>query len=138
MATLVDLSNWLSTLPDALQVQERELQAAADGQVQRIKNRTAQGIGFDLQVFAPYAPATKKAPPVNLNETGRMLDSITTYADTNEAHIFFSDLTDEQKAIWQQQGTSKIPARPFFGVGLADHEEIVGDIREAMFKRINK
>lgn len=137
MPTLLDLSQWLSTLPDALQVQERELQAAADGQVSRIKSRTDQGISFDLQVFAPYAQATKKDPPVNLRQSGQMMDSITVYASDNEAYIFFGDPRSEQLAQWQQNGTAKIPARPFMGVGLQDQNEIYGDIRQALFKRIN-
>lgn len=137
MATLVDLSNFLQTLPDALEVRQNELQAAADGQVARIKERTAQGISYDLQVFPPYAPSTKKVAPVNLSQTGQMMDSITVYADDNEAHIFFGDPRSEQIAQWQQNGTAKLPARPFMGVGLSDHDEIYGDIRQALFKRIN-
>jgi hypothetical protein len=137
MATLVDLSNWLQTLPDELEVRQEELQAAADGQVKRIEQRTAQGVGYDLQIFAPYAPATKKDAPVNLHNSGDMLDSITVHANRDEAHIFFADPKQEQKAIWQQDGTSRIPARPFFGVGLQDRDEIMGDIRQSLFRRVN-
>lgn len=137
MSTLVDLSNFLQSLPKALEVRQAELQAAADGQRARIQQRTAQGIGYNLQIFPPYAEATKKADPVNLRQTGDMLNSITTYADDDAGHVFFGDPKQEQIATFHNEGTKHLPARPFFGVSNQDRQTIIEDIRAALFRRIN-
>jgi len=136
MAQLVDLSQWLESLPDKLQPTQGELAMAATKQIERIKSRTSTGIGVDGQPFADYAPATKKSPPVDLFKSGQMLGSITQESTDTEAHIFFADPDGEQKARYHKSGTSKMPKRDFFGVSLADREEIVSDIREQIFNRV--
>lgn len=136
MATLVDLSDWLNNLK--IDPQQDDLQRAAENQVARIKERTAQAVAVDLQIFAPYSPATDKKPPVNLRETGEMLDSITVESNNTTAHIFFNDPVQAQKASFHNTGTKHLPQRFFFGVSLQDREEIVGDIRAAVFRRLNK
>jgi phage gpG-like protein len=67
-----------------------------------------------------------------------MLDSMTVSSNDNEARIFFGDPAQEVKAVMHQEGTKHLPARPFFGVSLGDREEIVSDIRQSLFRRINK
>jgi hypothetical protein len=138
MAQLVDLAAWLDTLPGQLEAQQAELQAAAQAQVDRIKTRTATGISVDLQIFPPYSPATRKNPPVNLRETGEMVDSIVAVSTNDEAHIRFENSDAETKARYHNEGTRSIPQRYFFGVSLQDREEIIADIRAALFRRINK
>ena len=138
MAQLTDLAAWLNELPGQIHAQHEELQQAAEAQVVRIKTRTASGISVDNQVFPPYSPATKKADPVNLRESGEMIDSITAVSTNDESHIFFRDEAAATKAGYHNSGTKKIPQRYFFGVSLQDREEIVSSIRGALFRRINK
>jgi phage gpG-like protein len=138
MATLADFSSWLEKLPTWIDIQQSELQAAADGQVARIKERTSQGVAVDLGLFPLYASSTKKLDPPNLSDTGAMLGSITTYADENEAHVFFGDVEQERIAEFHNYGTSKMPQRYFFGVSLQDRDEIMGDFRQSIFRRVNQ
>jgi phage gpG-like protein len=137
MGTLVDLEQWLGDLTSKVNIQADELQLAAENQVLRIKERTAEGVGVDGQVFAPYAPATKKTAPVNLRKTGEMMDSIIVEANENQARIGFSDGDAAEKASYHNQGTRYLPQRYFFGVGIQDREEILADIRGSVFRRIN-
>src|SRR5436305_1283068 len=109
MASLVELSDWLSRLPDRLEPQQHELQSAAENQTGRIKERTAQGVSVDLQLFPLYSPSTKKPLPVNLRQTGAMLDSITVYADESFAQIFFGDPEQAKIAQFHNSGTKWLP-----------------------------
>ena len=136
MATLTDLSEWLAELPAKLQPDVDDMFYAGDQQRERIRNRTEQGVGVDGQVFAPYAPRTKKGPPVNLRETGNMLDSIVVDSDDSMAHLFMGNDDAEKKAIWNQFGTEHSPGRPFMGVSLQERDELLGDIRERIFSRL--
>jgi len=137
MATLTDLSQWLEKLPVELQPNGSDLWRVAANQVQRIKDRTGQGIAVDGTSFSPYAKRTRKEPPVNLFETGAMLGSMTVEANDNEAHIFFADPLQAAKAGYSNDGTPKIPQRHFFGVSLQDRDAIESEIRELVFQRVN-
>jgi len=137
MATLADFSQWLESLPATMQPTAAELYQVANKQVERIKNRTAQGISSDGTPFAPYSKNTKKSPPVNLFDTGDMLGNIQVLADEREAVIFFSDSRQAEKAGYHNSGTSRMPQRHFFGVSLQDRDEIMSDIRSAVFMRVN-
>jgi phage gpG-like protein len=138
MAQLVDLAQWLEALPGQLMPERNDLQEVAEAQRDRIKRRTAMGISVDLQVFPPYAPATKKDPPVNLSKTGAMLDGIAVASTEAEAHIWFADGAAAEKAGYHNRGTNRIPQRYFFGVSLADREAISAAMRKALFRRLNK
>jgi hypothetical protein len=138
MATLIDLSTYLNDLSGKIEPHQSDLQLAVTNQVARIKTRTAQGIGVDLQIFAPYAASTKKAAPVNLKATGQMLDAIVTEATDSSARIFFDDSVQAEKASYHNEGTRHLPQRKFFGISLQDRESIVGDIRSALFRRVNR
>jgi phage gpG-like protein len=138
MASLVDLSQWLSELSSRIQPQRTELQIAAENQASRIKSRTQLGVSVDLQVFTAYSKATNKPSPVNLKQTGDMLSSISVDANDDQARIYFDDPKQASIAGFHNSGTKKIPQRYFFGASLNDREEIVKDIRAALFRRINK
>jgi phage gpG-like protein len=137
-STLVDLSNWLQQLPGELEPQASELQQAAENQRARILDRTSRGLGYDLQIFTGYNRHTGKTGVVNLRDTGAMLDSITVEANDDQARIFFDDPEQAKKAEFHNEGNRKIPQRPFFGASLSDREEIVSDVRQALFSRVNK
>ena len=137
MASLADFSQWLEKLPVQLQPTGSELWRVAANQVQRIKERTAQGISVDGTAFAPYSRKTPKQPPVNLFDTGEMLGSITVEASDSEARIFFADPLQAAKAGYNNNGTTKLPQRHFFGVSLQDRDAIQSDIREVVYRRLN-
>jgi hypothetical protein len=137
MATLIDLSQWLNHTADHLQPEAAELEQAAEHQKQRILDRTAQGVGVDLQAFPGYQIKSKENPPVELRRTGAMLDSITVEANSDQARIFFADSKQAEIASYHNTGTRKMQERHFFGASLSDHEEIVSDVRSALFKRVN-
>jgi phage gpG-like protein len=138
MATIFDLSNWLSDLSGRIQPQRTDLQIAAENQARRIKDRTANGVSVELQIFTPYSKATNKPSPVNLKQTGDMLAAITVESDDDTARIYFNDPKQATIAGFHNSGTKYIPQRHFFGVSLNDREEIVGDLRRELFRRINK
>ena len=133
--TLVDLADWLDTLPQALELQSSELKEAADRQVQRIKQRTAEGISVELAVFPNYAKRSHKTAPVTLRDTGAMLDGIRVHATTNEALIDFEP-AQQAKAKAHNDGTDRLPARHFFGVSLTDRTQIINDLKASVLKRI--
>lgn len=140
MVTLIDLEKFLSDLPNKLEPKQQDLQAAGQAQRDRIKERTAKGIGVEGQIFSQYKQTKyqHKSPPVNLRETGNMLDAIDVESTDSESHIFFGNTEQRTIAEFHNSGTKNLPQRHFFGVSLADRDEIVGDIKVAVFKRINE
>jgi hypothetical protein len=136
VGTLVDLSQWLDALPGQLEPTTDEMFALGDGQRERIKERTSQGIGVELDIFAPYAKSTKKEPPVNLTETGDMMSSIVVDSDDNSTRVYFGNDDAEEKAVWQNEGTKTIPQRFFFGVSENDRNELVKELRTSMTARL--
>ena len=79
----------------------------------------AKGVlGTDGYGWPALSPATIKTQPGMLLETGELRDSIQHCSDTNEAHIG----SDNDKAIYHELGTVKVPARTFL-MGAAIHKE---------------
>lgn len=85
-----------------------------------IETEAKRVIGTYDYNWAPLAPSTleKKAADTPLLETGEMRDSIEHKVDGSEAYIG----SDNDKAVWHELGTAKIPARSFL-VGAAQHKE---------------
>ena len=137
MATLIDLVAYLEALPTQLEPTSEDMFYAGDQQKRRIKTRTEQGIGVDGGMFRPYAARSKKDGPVTLSLTGEMMDSIVVDSDDNTAHIYFGNEEQADKARYQNDGTRRVPQRFFFGISLDDRDELISDIRESIFRRIN-
>lgn len=85
-----------------------------------IETEAKRVIGTYEYKWPPLAPSTleKKAADTPLLETGEMRDSIEHKVNGSEAYIG----SDNDKAVWQELGTAKIPARSFL-VGAAQHKE---------------
>ncbi len=85
--------------------------------------------------WAPLAASTleRKAADTPLLETGEMRDSIEYAVDGKEAHIF----SNNDKALWHELGTSKVPPRPFLSGALENKsEEIVKQIGQGIVRVI--
>ena len=136
MATIVGLLNWLNNLPHQIEPLPSDFQAAAEEQRERIKERTEAGMGVEGNIFPPYAKATQKSPPVNLEETGDMMGSIMVAADYDGARIFFSSSEAEQKARYHNEGTKHMPQRKFFGVSYDDQYKIGGTVFKRLMTRL--
>ncbi len=112
---------------------KRALLITAQEGVNVIEDRTLKGIGIEKE-FEPYSSryreAKKKGWPrrgkrpsfsgdasgvVNLTVTGNMLGSMTVRANSKQAEIFFSRVTEAKKAAMNNK------KRPFFGFN--DQEE---------------
>jgi HK97 gp10 family phage protein len=85
--------------------------------------------------WTPLAESTlaKKSADTPLLETGEMRDSIEHTVHGNEAEIG----SNNDKALWQEYGTSRIPPRSFLGGALTHKEaEIVKMIGQDIVKVI--
>lgn len=77
---------------------------------------TYQGAAGPFAAWAPLKQATidrKATGDSPLLETGELRDSIGVIITEHEAHIG----SNEDKAVWQELGTDKIPPRSFLGGG---------------------
>jgi phage gpG-like protein len=112
--------------------EEHRLLEKAGGIVEEEAKRV---IGTHEYGWPPLAASTlaQKAADTPLLETGEMRDSIQHMVVHNEAHIG----SNNEKAVWQELGTVKIPPRSFLG-GALEHksEEIVKMIGQDIVKVI--
>ncbi|MBM7045445.1 hypothetical protein [Rhizobium lusitanum] len=86
-----------------------------------------QGAAGPFAAWAPLRPETiaqKANGDTPLLETGDMRDSIGTIIAGDEAHVGSND----DKAVWQELGTVKIPARSFLGGAAVRKSEEVKEI----------
>jgi phage gpG-like protein len=74
-------------------------------------------LGTDGYNWPALSEHTKKTQPGMLLETGEMRDSISWTAHGNEGHVG----SNNDKAVWQELGTSRIPPRSFLA-GALHHE----------------
>jgi phage gpG-like protein len=92
-------------------------------------------LGTDGYGWPALSPETKKTQPGMLLETGEMRDSIGHTVTANEAHVG----SDNDKAVWHELGTVKIPARSFLmGAAIHKRDEVVREIGEHIGKVITK
>jgi phage gpG-like protein len=79
---------------------------------------------YDWPRLKPKTIARKETGDSPLLETGELRDSIEREVQHHVAYVGSND----NKAVWHEFGTSRIPPRPFFaGAAAAKHEEI-GDL----------
>jgi HK97 gp10 family phage protein len=83
------------------------------------------GNGFGWPPLKPETIARKANGDTPLVETGELRDSIEHNSDSKEGYVG----TNNEKAVWHEFGTSKIPARPFLGGAVA----AVGDEVKELF-----
>lgn len=111
----------------------------ADIIVTGIKERTARGIDMDGKPFEPYSPSYSKLTGkslVNLKQTGKMLDSLTAVKRENKLVFSCPGATNAQGKNYSefiQEGTEKMPARPFMGMNPEDMRKIK-DLVEASIR----
>ena len=102
-----------------------------------IETEARRVIGTHDYGWPPLAPSTlaRKAADTPLLETGEMRDSIEHSVNGDEALIG----SDNEKALWHELGTVKIPPRPFL-MGAAQHkeQEVVRLIGGHVFKVLTK
>ena len=114
--TLVGFVGFLGTLRLEMDHANHE---ALDRAGQIVRDEAQRVIGTYDYNWTPLAPSTlaRKAADTPLLETGEMRDSVEYRADHATAEIG----SDMDKAIWQELGTVKIPARSFLA-GAMQHE----------------
>jgi len=121
-----------------VEIDKAKHQALEQG-AQIIETEAKRVIGTYDYGWPPLAPSTleRKSADTPLLETGEMRDSIehSINAKGDEALIG----SDNDKAVWQELGTVKIPPRPFL-MGAAQHkeEEVVRVIGEQIRMKLIK
>lgn len=83
-----------------------------------IENNLSRGKSFDGSSIAP-----KKKGGRIFVETGELLNSVEKKVSTSMAEVFINS-NRSQIASWLQDGTSKMPARRFFGISSTVDSEI--------------
>jgi phage gpG-like protein len=90
-------------------------------------------LGTDGYGWPPLSPNTKKTQPGMLLETGEMRDSIEWTAEEKEGWVG----SNNDKAVWHELGTAKIPARTFLlGAAIAKLPEITAMAGATVVARI--
>jgi HK97 gp10 family phage protein len=100
--------------------QEAALAVAA----QIVAAKAKSYIGTYTLPWPPLAASTleRKSADTPLLETGELRDSIQwKVVSPVEAHVG----SDNQKAVWQELGTSRIPPRPFLGPAVFQNEALI-------------
>ena len=107
---------------------KRALSRTAQAGVNIIEDRTATGVGYKGGKFPDYNPvygafrrSKGRGEIPDLQFTGKMLGSMTTRANSNQAEIFFSRATESKKAAMNNK------TRPFFGFN-RNEEKLLGQI----------
>jgi HK97 gp10 family phage protein len=112
---------------------ERSKHEALEKAAVIVETEAKRVIGTYDYGWPPLAPSTieKKAADTPLLETGAMRDSITHSVDGDEARVG----SNEDTALWQELGTSKIPPRPFLQ-GAVQHKlpEVMQEIGQVAVK----
>lgn len=83
--------------------------------------------------FKSLASTTTKTKS-NLTFTGKMLDSIKAKTSGRKAIIFISNKNRAEVAEYHEEGTDKMPARPFMHLGRIEVKELRRDVRERIRK----
>jgi phage gpG-like protein len=93
-------------------------------------------LGTDGYNWPALSPNTKKTMPGMLLETGELRDSIEhTVVSNSEASVG----SNNDKAVWHELGTAKIPARSFLaGAAIAKRDEVGHAIGAHIMKVILK
>jgi phage gpG-like protein len=90
-------------------------------------------LGTDGYGWPALSPETKKTQPGMLLETGELRDSIEWTAEEKEGWVG----SNNDKAVWHELGTSKIPARTFLlGAAIAKLPEITAMAGQTVVARI--
>lgn len=134
--TLDELADWLHELPERIGATREDLHHAAENQLTRIKTRTAQGVSYEGEPFAPYAKGTRDQGADNLEKTGAMMNSLQVESTPEGAQITVSDPSQLRKVMAHNFGTKYMPARPFLGVNQQDRIQITNDLRDGLKKRL--
>lgn len=101
-----------------------------------IRDEAKRVIGTYEYGWPPLAASTveRKGADTPLLETGEMRDSIAFNVQHREVRIG----SDEEKAVYHELGTSKIPPRPFLsGAAMHKEKELVHAIGEHSFKLLS-
>lgn len=99
------------------------------------KTMAAEYIGHELPQWRPLAASTiaqkerlgftgHVSATDPLLRTGGMRDSIVSEVSGHEVVVG----SDDQKAVWQELGTSRIPPRPFLALAMSNATEYAGEV----------
>jgi phage gpG-like protein len=132
--TLYSLESFAALLTKIAVTEEAEQRGLEKAAV-IVETEAKRVIGTYDYGWAPLAPSTlaHKAADTPLLETGEMRDSIQHQVEHRAANIG----SNNDKAVWQELGTAKIPARSFLG-GAAMHKgkEVADAIGTEMFTHL--
>jgi phage gpG-like protein len=126
MSGVMSLAGFASLLQEAVRSMPVLLHAAMEHAAQVVEAEAKRVIGTHEYGWPPLAESTlaRKSADTPLLETGEMRDSIEHYSSFDNAVIG----SNNDKAVWHELGTNRIPPRPFLS-GAAQHKaEEVRDI----------
>jgi len=134
----------LDRIQGALVVTAADIRVAVTGMVTTMVTRTLAGQSIGGAPFAGYAPATQRSRsargrttgPVTLSDTGAMLAAIQQRIEGDRAVIFFSSRSAGERARYLHEGTSRMPARPWFGFSAAEELDAAELIARRIARRI--
>lgn len=132
MLTLEQMSSALI----AVAVASRDAKAEMEQVGELVETEAKRALGthdYEWPELQPATIARKATGDSPLLETGEMRDSIGHIAEARSVSIGSND----DKAVWQELGTARIPPRPFLqGAALHKKKEILSIIGDAALKRL--
>lgn len=147
----VDLSDVEATLAqmDAeLELTENELFRIGARAAFMIKQRTANGVGFDGKRFHPYSEDYaefrkehgRNTSPVDLLFEGHMLAATMGFTDGEYAIVKVLGEAEGRKAHWHNEGTKRMPQRRWLDIdeGGAEAETLAEMAAQFMASRIEQ
>lgn len=126
-----DLAFTISAELAQVQVTAADLEPAALHQVERMQARTASGVDWEGNAWAPYAPGDRKQGTVTL---GDLAECIEMEADPEGITLAIAG-EKGQIADYHNNGTRRILRRHFFDVSPADVEAMTVEITERIQAR---
>ena len=107
-------------------VSESQLQRIAEAIKKGIEYNILQGLEYTGSAVKPLAPRTikKKKSSRPLFQTGVLSRSVVSKKETKDIYNIFVTGSRSTIAVWLQEGTKRMPSRPFFGISKNVDNEI--------------
>jgi len=107
-------------------VSESQLQRIAEAIKKGIEYNILQGLEYTGSAVKPLAPRTikKKKSSRPLFQTGVLSRSVVSKKETKDIYNIFITGSRSSIGVWLQEGTKRMPSRPFFGISKNVDNEI--------------
>jgi phage gpG-like protein len=107
-------------------VSESQLRRIAEAIKKGIEYNILQGLEYTGNPVKPLAPRTvkKKKSSRPLFQTGLLSRSVISKKEAKDTYNIFISGNRSTIAVWLQEGTKRMPSRPFFGISKNVDSEI--------------